>query len=518
MTSQVLYRKWRSQTFAELVGQEHVTRTLLNQLEMGRVGHAYLFCGPRGTGKTSAGRLLAKAVNCLNNGRGEPCNRCQMCLAITEGRALDLIEIDAASNRGINEIRELREKVNFSPAEAHYKVYIVDEVHMLTKDASNALLKTLEEPPPHAIFVLATTEPHQVPETILSRCQRFDFRRISLSAIVGRLKHICAQEGISIETGGLELIAQASTGSLRDAENLVEQSVAYYGMEVSLEQVRALLGLTGDARLHQLAQQILQKRVSEGLATIRTVADDGLDLRQFTKELVEYLRRLMLLKLGGYDGANELPERLAVMRALVSGVSSADLLGAVKLFSQVDLRFEGQSMLPLELALVEFGLGEKPVVVSSIPPSGEVVVPALESVPATSKVGKNPVQSSEKTSALDLTHVVSQLAANWGQVLEQARSVNKTIEALLRSSCEPMSMEEDTLVLGFYYPYHKAMIEQPANLRIVEELLSRVLGRRCQVRCELKSKEKKAVSSASSGDPLVQFAVNNLGARAVPRR
>src|SRR4030042_3200448 len=196
MSSQVLYRKWRPQTRAEVVGQERVTQTLLNALATGRVAHAYLFCGPRGTGKTSTARALAKAVNCLNNGRGEPCNSCAMCKAISEGHALDLGEIDAASNRGIDEIRDLREKVNFAPNVARYKVYIIDEVHMLTEYAFNALLKTLEEPPPHAIFVLATTEPHDIPLTILSRCQRFDFRRLPSAALVKKLERICENEGV----------------------------------------------------------------------------------------------------------------------------------------------------------------------------------------------------------------------------------------------------------------------------------------------------------------------------------
>src|SRR3990172_1835861 len=220
MTS-VLYRKWRSQSFSELVGQEHVTRTLLNALASGRLAHAYLFCGPRGTGKTSTARILAKAINCQENaGLGEPCNRCLMCRSITEGRCLDLIEIDAASNRGIDEIRDLRDKVNFVPNEARYKVYIIDEVHMLTPQAFNALLKTLEEPPGHTVFVLATTEAHQVPSTIISRCQRFDFRRIPLPQMTERLAHICREEGISSRPEALETLARRATGSLRDAENM----------------------------------------------------------------------------------------------------------------------------------------------------------------------------------------------------------------------------------------------------------------------------------------------------------
>src|SRR3990172_4516629 len=225
---EVLYRRWRPRSFSELVGQEAITRTLTNAVAQGRVAHAYLFCGPRGTGKTTAGRLLAKAVNCLSISDGEPCNQCSACLDFLQGRSLDLIEMDAASNRGIDEVRKLRERVGLAPA-GRYKVYLIDEVHMLTQEADNALLKTLEEPPPHVIFVLATTEPHKVPATVVSRCQRFDFRRIPTPAVKERLAYICQREAIEAEDDVLQEIARSARGSLRDAINLLEQLSVYYG-------------------------------------------------------------------------------------------------------------------------------------------------------------------------------------------------------------------------------------------------------------------------------------------------
>ena len=351
MTSQVFYRKWRPQTLAEVVGQEPVTQTLLNALSSGRVSHAYLFCGPRGTGKTSTGRILAKAINCLTNGKGEPCNTCSICQATTEGRALDVVEIDAASNRGIDDIRDLREKVNYAPNQARYKVYIIDEVHMLTKEASNALLKTLEEPPPHVIFVLATTEAHKVLPTILSRCQRFDFRRISQADVAAKLARICGAEGIHIELKALQLIAKAATGSLRDAENLLEQLTAYYGSEIELGQVQAMLGITGDWRTRELVKHIVNNDVSAGMATINSISRDGLDLRQLNRELVEYLRGLLLVKTGSEDAVDLTTEDLAELKDLATRASLPQILKAVKLFGQLEL--DNYSPLPLELALVD---------------------------------------------------------------------------------------------------------------------------------------------------------------------
>jgi DNA polymerase-3 subunit gamma/tau len=357
MTSEVLYRKWRPRTFAEVAGQEPITRTLTNALASGKVAHAYLFTGPRGTGKTTTGRLLAKAVNCTDPHDGEPCNACDSCRPFLEGRALDLIELDAASNRGIDEIRALRDKVGFAPAAARYKLYLVDEVHMLTEPAFNALLKTLEEPPPHAIFVLATTEPHKVPATIASRCQRFDFRRIPLAAIVEVLKRVCREEKVKCPDEGLELIARSATGSLRDALNLLEQLMDYHGRKLTLVNVQAGLGLVGDARSGDLARHVLEGDLAGGLALIASVRDDGLDLRQFQREVVGHLRNLLLVKAGAEAGLSLTHEQAEELKALAAGVGADRILRALKVFGQADLRADPQSSLPLELALADCVLG-----------------------------------------------------------------------------------------------------------------------------------------------------------------
>jgi DNA polymerase III subunit gamma/tau len=351
--SEILYRKWRPTRFDEVAGQEHVSTTLKNALTSGRVAHAYLFSGSRGTGKTSTGRLLGKALNCTDRREGEPCNQCENCRSFLAGRAIDLIELDAASNRGIDEIRSLREKVAYAPGAGQYKVYLIDEVHMLTDAAFNALLKTLEEPPPHAVFILATTEAHKLPATIASRCQRFDFKRIPLAAAVARLQTICEGENIKAEPEALELIARQATGSLRDGTNLLDQLATSYGSELTVERVRTGLGLIADERVAQLARVALAGDLAGGLELIAAVRDDGLDLRQFQKELIDELRDLLMVKSGLAPSEGATEERLQDLQEAVAGVATSRILTALKAFGEADLKQDPNSTLPFDIALAE---------------------------------------------------------------------------------------------------------------------------------------------------------------------
>ena len=468
--AQVFYRKWRPASFSELVGQDHVSSTLRQSLKLGRVSHSYLFCGPRGSGKTTTARIIAKAVNCLDTQDGDPCDACANCRSINGGQFMDIIELDAASNRGIDEIRDIREKVNFAPAQGQRKVYIIDEAHMLTDAASNAFLKTLEEPPPHVIFVLCTTEAHKILPTIISRCQRFDFRRIGSELIYGRLTDITDAEGVNVDPEAIRLVARHAAGSLRDAENLLEQLVVSSTDGVTQKQVEELLGLDGGENSLELVKYLLMGNTSAALSAVNQAAWSGTDLRQLHKQSTELLRAVMHLQWGSED-AVDLPEDVvAQLRELVGGLPPWRVVRGLKVWGDVNMRYDAPSTLPLELAVVEICEDTAPPAAQAAPPTRAAApaqparTPAApppqqrrapdEQRPAAARPAANaqPQPTTQRRPAADPAPI-SELGAQWLsalKVLGRLKGKKYNLGALLRD-CKPnaVSLEGNTLILGF---------------------------------------------------------------------
>ena len=357
MQYQVLARKWRPRNFHELVGQEHVSRSLLNALSSGRLAHAFLFSGPRGSGKTTSARILAKALNCHEGKPGEPCSQCPACIEIAAGNCLDVLEIDAASNRGIDEIRELKEKVRYNPARDRNKIFIIDEVHMLTSEAFNALLKTLEEPPLHVVFILATTEHHKIPATILSRCQQYTFKLIPYPRILDRLREISQAEGINISDGALELVTFASGGSMRDAMSALDQVLAFSGSEVRDEDAAALLGMVEANVLGRTVRAIAENNPAELLEVVAGLTEAGQDLNNFCRRLSWQFRNLMVLKAGVNDTALlGVPESLLPeLREQAELFSREELIRLFDTFQKIEtgMKYATQVRFQLEMGLIE---------------------------------------------------------------------------------------------------------------------------------------------------------------------
>ena len=507
--AEVLYRKWRPRRLEQVVGQEAVTQTLRNAVSLGRIAHAYLFTGPRGTGKTSTARIMAKAANCREPQDGEPDDTCDICQSINEGRSLDLIEIDAASNRGIDDIRDLRDKVGYTPHEGRYKVYIIDEVHMLTEPAFNALLKTLEEPPGHAIFILATTEIHKVPLTIISRCQRYDFRRISLDTIQTQLDTLAQLEGHTAEPEALALLARSSSGSLRDAENLLEQALVSYGSPLRAEQVRDLLELGGDERALELARHALKKETKEGLAVINEVSAQGVDLQQFHRMVMEHLRGTLLIKSSVESSLGFNEDVKVELRKLSDGLSLDHLVHVLKTFSAVDVKRDLVSTLPLEMALVESSIAPKPPVVQAAPPPSAPAPARQGTAPAGAPARQQPraaappappTGSREIPPAARDPSTYRQPAATtpprqadpqWDQVvrsLRHAKGKKYNLGSLLRD-CRERRIDDGTLTLMFAHRAHMERMQEefddPSSRKLVRDAVQTALGGELEIEVTL---------------------------------
>lgn len=531
----VFYRKYRPQNFDELIGQDHVKKTLLSAFKSGKLSHAYLFCGPRGSGKTSAARILAKLVNCesqpsvvslQSSAKKEvesrelkadsfiPCNKCSACLSITDGSNMDLIEIDAASNRGIDDIRDLREKIKLSPSSLKKKVYIIDEVHMLTTEAFNALLKTLEEPPAHVLFILATTEVHKLPQTILSRVQRFDFKLATLEEIRLTLKNICNKEKLKLSDEILSLIAQSSEGSFRDAVKLLDH-VASSG-KISLEEAQSLLKANDFSEVLDLIGKIASKETKESLVLISQMNEKGTNVKELISTVLRIFRQLLLIQ----NGAGELVRvevgsgRWELIEELSRKINSENLIFYIENFqkSLEQLKYTPIDSLPLEVAVIKSGSSIK--YKQSLPfadakgqvsrenqtASGREIdknlnpqSSILEKPSSTFHPSSNPIPSIETMQSSDDVVVITD---KWTYILETIRPYNYSLEALLKQA-KVLNCDGANVILEVPYSFHQRILEAPKSRTLLESVLADVLGKSIKVTTVLGKREVKASELAN---------------------
>ncbi|MFA5009869.1 MAG: DNA polymerase III subunit gamma/tau [Patescibacteria group bacterium] len=489
---QALYRKYRPKTLFDVVGQDYIKVTLGNQLASGQIGHAYLFTGPKGTGKTSVARILARSVNCLNSEHGEPCGKCTHCVAFDNNQMMDLIEIDAASNRSIDNIRELISKIALAPSQGKYKIYVIDEAHQLTKEASNALLKTLEEPPAHAIFVLATTDPDKLLPTIISRCQRFDFRYVPMNEAAKHLAEVAKSESISISSDGLEFIARQSGGSLRDAMGLLEQASFMEG-EITQAKLTEWLGLVDWQTVYEMTEWLVDDRSKEILAKVDELYHNGYDLNRLTATWIALVRQILATKLGNQGQLPITKEQVQQLMRL------ADKLSVQKIVVMMqELMWAGQEIksavvpqTPLEIAVVKLaGQGSPSNRDDKVAPRS-LGGTSSDSKGVSSTDGGDTVANQTPASLAPTGVVKSQLAAPstlnlselqqiWPKVLEQVRLLSPTLAGMLsRVQVEP---SEDVVVIKFSQKFHKEKMEQPASLQLLRQAFEEV-GYVCKIKC-----------------------------------
>ena len=512
--TQVLYLKWRPSNWDEVIGQDHIVTTLKNAVRQDRVSHAQLFSGPRGTGKTSTARLLAKAVNCLDDDLSKrPCNQCAHCNAVNHGEFLDLIEIDAASNTSVDDVRDLREKINFAPNQGRYKVYIVDEVHMLSQQAFNALLKTLEEPPAHAMFVLATTEAHKIPITVISRCQRHDFRRIPVSEIEKQLELMAKTEGIEVKPEVLGLIARQATGSLRDAISILDQ-LASADQEITSNLAHQVLGTSPDQAVLNLVDAILEGDAPAGLDTIHESAERGNDPVQFARQVIAYFRNVLLMQMENPDRVDVPGDVMEVIKKHSQEIEVKQLLDLIRIFNDAinDRGAAWQPILPLEMAFLE-ALD----VIDNRPPPRKEKKTEPKKTEAGSSIKKEkvvedhspqeplPVEKKESSSQQPIT-----VLQQWKEILASVRETNKATQALL-NSCKPLGIKDNHLVLSFGSDTIKDKMEGGDHIQICQEVIEKVIGVKMELLCVVGGKDQSDLPEGIDPDGLVASVVRDLG-------
>ena len=533
------YQKYRPKNFSDLIGEDHIRATLIEAVKSGFLSHAYLLCGPRGTGKTSTARLLAKAFNCetiLSDKKagkeisGEPCNKCQSCLDINTGRAVDVIEIDAASHTKVDEIREVIEQANFVPTRSNKKIYIIDEVHMLSNSSFNALLKTLEEPPTHVAFILATTEVHKLPATILSRTQRFDFRRITKDDIIDNLKKIVKKEKIEIEDPALEMIAISAEGGHRDAIGLLEQ-VASFSNQITKETVEDILGLAKNTEVFEFVGAIFNKIPEEGLKIAHRLYAGGTSMVQFNKGIIEVLRKILLIKMASEVSFDDTKENIAKLISLAELIDERRLVSIIEIFIKTGMLLKETSfpILPVEMAVVEACSASqetrsKEQETSKIQNSNDKPCLPAGRLQIKSKIQNlNESNIEEKVLPKDVAgpkseqnlpnYPTTQLSTSvpvavfqmtddlWERVITEAKKENSTLAALLRDA-KPLEVSGNKVKLGVRFPFHKDKISEPENLKFLENIFSNIVGQKCIIGCEISRPKKKG----GEGEDLIKAA------------
>ena len=507
-----LYRVYRPKNFSDVIGQEHIVRTLKNQIENNNVGHAYLFCGTRGTGKTSTAKIFSRAVNCTNLHNDEPCNECENCREILEDKTMDVVEIDAASNNSVDDIRELRENVKYSPAKAKYKVYIIDEVHMLSQGAFNALLKTLEEPPSYVIFILATTEPHKIPATILSRCQRFDFKRVTVKDISSRMRYICEKEGIEADEKALNLIARNSQGALRDALSILDQCISFEGNKISYNDVIELLGSVNIEQLFDLAESIIKEDTRKSLQILNDFIIWGKDVRNLVNDLIDHFRNLMVCKI-----SNDLDEIISLheetidlLKQQAETIDTNNLIRILNILSEAQdgMKISSNPRVFMEVTMMKIAQPmfdeSKEALIKRIEnleqkiESGNIKVNHISTNQTVDNFNENNQQNNNTVEKQEDENIeyenlkgddIKLVEKSWKKILQKMKEdKNQVIRALLQD-VDSFNISEDTLYIIFTdnYSFAKSRLDSPATIQYVEKVIREVLNRSFSVKIALKS-------------------------------
>jgi DNA polymerase-3 subunit gamma/tau len=519
MSYEVLARRWRPQRFEDVVAQDHVTTTLRNAMKAQRIAHAYLFAGPRGIGKTTTARILAKALNCEQRDGVEPCNECSSCAEVVSSSNLDVLEIDGASNRGIDEIRNLRENVKYAPARGPYKIYIIDEVHMLTAEAFNALLKTLEEPPEHVVFVFATTQPHRVPPTILSRCQRFDFRKIPPDKIETRLRAMVEQEKMAVDSDVLPILAQKADGSLRDAESMLDQLVSFGGERVTVDDARSVLGLVDERLYAELMNHLLSQDARGALETVAEVDGRGYDLVEFVGGFLAHLRSMLLARLGIDPAGGESDAVGGSEAAIAAGreLLPEDIVRMMRVLSGLDgsMRRSSQPRILLETELVRLANLDSTVLVSDLlsrlarlekrlgenrPGSGgSPGTPRGSGAPRKTRRAEESgslepdtrdTQQREKEAHTDRVVTLGRIEQVWERLIEQVKRRKISLGTFLAEG-SPAELSNGSLVLAFYgnNEFHREQVDDRAHRQLIQEELAKLVGEPLKISCCVRSEE-----------------------------